>query len=91
MIIIPNMKKILVVIGLGLLLVLANDLINNFATAQQTPGADKIISLPPQTPTNVLSSSPGSSVRPPAVQNGVRRRPFRQQYYLNRVILQYGE
>ena len=68
MIIIPNMKKILVVIGLGLLLVLANDLINNFATAQQTPGADKIISLPPQTPTNILSSSPGSSVRPPAVQ-----------------------
>ena len=68
MIIIPNMKKILVVIGLGLLLVLANDLINNFAAAQQTPGADKIISLPPQTPTNILSSSPGSSVRPPAVQ-----------------------
>ena len=68
MIIIPNMKKILVVIVLGLLLVLANDLINNFATAQQTPGADKIISLPPQTPTNILSSSPGSSVRPPAVQ-----------------------
>ena len=68
MIIIPNMKKILVVIGLGLFFVLANDLINNFAAAQQTPGADKIISLPPQTPTNILSSSPGSSVRPPAVQ-----------------------
>ena len=68
MIITPNIKKVLVVMGLSLLVVLASDLKYNFATAQQTPAAEETISLPPQTPTNILSSSPGSSVRPPATQ-----------------------
>ena len=68
MIITPNIKKVLVVMGLSLLVVLASDLKYNFATAQQTPAAEEIIPLPPQTPTNILSSSPGSSVRPPATQ-----------------------
>ena len=68
MIITSNTKDMLVLMCLSLVMILAGDLTNNLASAQQTSAEEQVITLPPQSSTNILSSSPGSSVRPPASQ-----------------------
>ena len=73
MIVPSNFKKLLVVMFLSLFVILAGDLTGHivgakFALAQQVSAEKSGVSIPPQQPTNVLSSSPGSSVRPPASQ-----------------------
>ena len=86
-----KIKNMLVLMCLSLVMILAGDLRSNLASAQQTSAEEQTISIPPQSSTNVLSSSPGSSVRPPASQNGVPQRTFQQQFYLRRVTLRYGD
>jgi formate dehydrogenase subunit gamma len=68
MIITSNIKDMLVLMCLSLVMILAGDLTYNIASAQQTSAEEQVITLPPQSSTNILSSSPGSSVRPPASQ-----------------------
>ena len=73
MIVPSNFKKLLVLMCLSLFVILAGKPASHFidgnvALAQQVPSANPAISIPPQQSTNVLSSSPGSSVRPPASQ-----------------------
>ena len=63
-----KIKNMLVLMCLSLVMILAGDLSSNLASAQQTSAEEQTISIPPQSSTNVLSSSPGSSVRPPASQ-----------------------
>ena len=66
-------KRIWGLVYLSLFVMLAGGPTNLFigfkyAAAQQKSAEDQVISIPPQRSTNILSSSPGSSVRPPAVQ-----------------------
>ena len=73
MIVPSNFKKLLVVMFLSLFVILTGKptshvIGENTALAQQGPAENQTISIPPQRSTNVLSSSPGSSVRPPASQ-----------------------